>query len=119
LSSAYEFGAEALFEEPSIQDLIVTPVFGSLLGRYFMQVRHDISKREDELGYRTTKDKWLWVLTDPLGSLNQQFDKLFGHETQVHVRSYSYLARHDQGTVFEPIQRDYDTVYGVEVRLQW
>ncbi len=59
LSSVYEFGVEALFEEPSIQDLIVTPVAGSLVGMYFMNVRGNILEREIALGHRTTKDKWL------------------------------------------------------------
>jgi hypothetical protein len=119
LSSMYEFGAEALFEEPSIQDLIVTPVFGSLLGRYFMRVRDDIHEREYELGYRTTKDKWLWVLTDPLGSLNRQVDKLIGRETSLQIRPYSYVIHRDRATQFEPAIAQNDIVYGVEFRLEW
>jgi len=119
LSSAYEFGAEALFEEPSIQDIIVTPVGGTLVGMYFMQVRDNIREREIALGHRTTKDKWLWVLTDPLGSLNRQFDKLFGWETEFHVRPYSYTRRRDPRMPFEPIPWDGDRVYGLEFRLQW
>jgi O-acetylhomoserine/O-acetylserine sulfhydrylase len=39
MSTAYEFGAEALFEQPSIQDLIVTPVGGVILGEYFIRLR--------------------------------------------------------------------------------
>jgi hypothetical protein len=119
LSSMYEFGAEALFEEPSIQDLIVTPVFGSLLGRYFMRVRDDIHDREYELGYRTTKDKWLWVLTDPLGSLNRQVDKLIGRETSLQIRPYSYVVRRDQAAPFEPLIEKNDPVYGVAFLLEW
>ena len=34
LSTLYEFGAEAFFEPVSYQDLIVTPLIGSLLGEY-------------------------------------------------------------------------------------
>lgn len=119
LSSMYEFGAEALFEEPSIQDLIVTPVFGSLLGRYFMHVRHDIREREELLGYRATRDKWLWVLTDPLGSLNSQVDRLLGRETQLQIQPYRYLPHRDQRFFLEPDRRDKDVVYGLQVRLQW
>ncbi|MCP5090847.1 MAG: DUF3943 domain-containing protein [Gammaproteobacteria bacterium] len=119
LSSMYEFGAEALFEEPSIQDLIVTPVFGSLLGRYFMHVRHDIREREEVLGYRATRDKWLWVLTDPLGSLNSQVDRLLGRETQLQIRPYSYSLHRDQSFFLEPNRQDEDVVYGLQVRLQW
>lgn len=119
LSSAYEFGVEALFEEPSIQDVITTPIGGSLVGMYFINVRDNIREREIAIGHRTTKDKWLWVLTDPLGSLNRQFDKLFGRETELHVRPYSYVRRRDPGMPFEPIPWDEDRVYGLEFRLRW
>jgi len=119
LSSAYEFGAEALFEEASIQDLIVTPIGGSLLGMYFMKVRDRIREREMALGHKTTGDKWLWVLTDPLGSLNHQFDKLFGWDTELQLRPYSYVRRHDPATPLESIPWKEDRVYGLEVSLRW
>jgi len=86
LSAAYEFGAEALFEQPSIQDLIVTPVFGSLLGGYFMGVRNNIRERSAARGYRTTGDKWVWVLTDPLGAINRTVDGWFGLESNLQIR---------------------------------
>lgn len=119
LSSAYEFGVEALFEEPSIQDIIVTPIGGALVGMYFMNVRDNIREREIGLGRRTTKDKWLWVLTDPLGSLNRQVDRLFGWETNLQVRPYSYVRSRDPNTLFEPASWDDDRVYGIEFRLRW
>lgn len=119
LSTMYEFGFEALFEEPSIQDLFVTPIAGSVLGVYFMHVRDGIHEREVELGYRTTKDKWLLVLTDPLGSLNRQFDKLFGWDAQLQVRPYRYVQRRDPNMTFDTIQWKQDRVYGLEFRLQW
>jgi hypothetical protein len=119
LSSAYEFGAEALFEEPSIQDIIVTPVGGALVGMYFMNVRDNIREREIALGKRTTKDRWLWVLTDPLGSLNRKFDKLFGWETELQVQPYSYVRRRDLNMPYEPAPWNDDRVYGIEIRLRW
>lgn len=119
LSSIYEFGVEALAEDVSIQDLIVTPVFGSLLGRYFMRVRHDIRDREGELGYRRTRDKWVWVLTDPLGSLNNSIDRMFGRETHLQIQPYSYVLRRDDGKQFESPAWNEETVIGLEFRLQW
>jgi len=119
LSSAYEMGAEALFEEVSIQDMIVTPTVGSLVGMYFMGVRDNIREREVTLGYRKTKDKWLWVLTDPLGSLNQQFDKLFGWEAELQVVPYNYVTHSDSGMPLEPVPWAEDRIYGLQVRLRW
>ncbi|NNF40684.1 MAG: DUF3943 domain-containing protein [Woeseiaceae bacterium] len=119
LSTIYEYGAEALFEEPSIQDLIVTPVFGSLLGAYFMNVRDGILIREQELGFRTTKDKWAWVLTDPLGSLNNQVDKMFGRETHLQLLPYRQVARRHHQWPGNVTTTDKDVVYGVGFSLQF
>ena len=88
LSTMFEFGAEALAEEPSYQDLVITPVLGSLAGLWFMDVREGVRERTAERGYRSTGDKWIWVLTDPLGSLNRQVDKLFGVDTEVSFMPY-------------------------------
>jgi len=119
LSTMYEFGFEALFEEPSIQDLFVTPIAGSILGAYFMRVRDGVHERELALGRRRTRDKWLMVLTDPLGSLNRQFDKLFGWDAELQVMPYSYVQGRDPTLDFSPIQWQQDRVYGLEFRLQW
>jgi len=82
LSTFYEAGPEALFEEPSIQDLIVTPVFGAWLGEYFMDWRSDIRQRTAARGYRSRRDNWLWYLTDPLDLLNTGVDRLFGRDAE-------------------------------------
>lgn len=92
LSAMFEFGAEALAEEPSYQDLVFTPALGSLVGLWFMDVREGVRERTAERGYRSTGDKWVWVLTDPLGSLNRQVDKLFGIETEVSFMPYFVTA---------------------------
>jgi len=120
LSSMYELGVEALFEEPSIQDLIVTPVFGSWLGTYFMRVRGDIRERSATRGYRTTKDKWVWVLTDPLGSLNSMFDKWFGwEESNLQIRPYLSERRPIGNSPFDPIESEKDRVIGVQFSFEW
>jgi len=119
LSSIYEFGAEALFEEPSIQDLIVTPVFGSLLGRYFMRVRGDIRDRDDLSGYRSTRDKWLWTLTDPLGSLNQLVDRRVGRETELRIQPYRSPLKHTYEPQFESRLGEGETVSGLQVTIRF
>jgi hypothetical protein len=80
LSGLFELGPEALFEQPSIQDLIVTPVLGSVLGYWFMELRDRIQRRgepADRLG------QTVLVLTDPLGALKGLVDDLFGVNAQL------------------------------------
>lgn len=83
LSTLYEYGAEAFFEPVSYQDLIVTPLVGSLLGEFvFSPVRDFIRSRPggpDSLG------KFVLVLTDPMGAVNELVDRLFGVEAQVNI----------------------------------
>lgn len=90
LSSAYEFGPEAMFEEPSVQDLIVTPVAGSLLGKYFMSVRKGIETRSEQRGYRTRRERWIWTLTDPLGAVNHRIDHVLGQDVEFRLSPYFY-----------------------------
>ena len=118
LSSMYEFGAEALFEEPSIQDLIVTPVFGSLLGRYFMTVRDNIRERDVERGHRTTRDKWIWALTDPLGSLNQAVDRMTERETELQIHPYR-TSSFEIPQAAATTQIDDDVAYGLQITVRW
>ena len=61
LSTMYEFGAEALFEQPSYQDLIITPAVGTLLGMYvFEPMRERIKAKGPEQKWY---DKMALVLT--------------------------------------------------------
>lgn len=120
LSALYEFGAEALFEEPSIQDLFLTPALGAPIGQYFMHVRDGIRERELATGRLRTRDRWALVLTDPLGTLNRQFDRWFGWgDAAVHVQPY-YLQRspadtRPQGAVAGRSERE----YGIRFHIAW
>ena len=84
LSSIFEFGAEAMVEQVSYQDLIFTPVLGSLLGEYvFMPLRAHIRAKEGPLD---TIDRIALVLTDPLGAINSAVGRTLGVETQLSLR---------------------------------
>ncbi len=92
LSALYEFGAEALFEKPSIQDLIVTPVGGTLIGLYFDDVRAGIKAKP---GKRGLGDQTVLVLTDPLGAISGGLDSLFGigkNKSELRLKAFSSTA---------------------------
>ena len=74
-STMYEFGVEAFFEKPSIQDLIVTPVAGALLGGFVLEpVRRHIRSKPTLDWY----DHVGLVLTDPIGALNTIVERVLG-----------------------------------------
>ena len=99
ISAMYEFGIESFFENPSIQDLIVTPIAGSLLGAYvFEPLRESIKSRQELRWYHDA----LLILTDPVGVLSAGVEKLFGLKPSVRI---SYSASQTQrlyGSVTEP-----------------
>lgn len=82
MSAMYEFGVECFFERPSIQDLIVTPVAGSILGALLFEPWRESIKRKQELRWY---DHAALVLTDPAGVLSLGFEKLFGIESTIMV----------------------------------
>lgn len=84
LSTLFEFGAEALFEQPSYQDLVVTPVAGYAVGRYlFMPLRNAIRARPGRPGWT---EKTALFLTDPMGVTNAAIDRVFGIGTHADLR---------------------------------
>ena len=62
----WECGIEAFAERPSIQDLIVTPVFGSILGEGFYLAKRSILDNNGELWGSTTLGTTALFIMDPM-----------------------------------------------------
>jgi Domain of unknown function (DUF3943) len=83
LSTLYEFGIEALFERPSYQDLLVTPVGGLLLGALlFEPIRRHIQGKPQQQWY----DHLTLAVTDPLGTANSMLERSLGIEAEIRVQ---------------------------------
>ena len=123
LSSVYEFGVEAIFEEPSIQDIFVTPALGAVLGSAFMNIREDIyAKQLTESGI-TGWDRFLLGATDPLGWLNRHVGKLVGYDAQVSFSPFQSRSRVPGASEMswdssQQSQND-DAVYGMQFTVRW
>lgn len=123
LSSIYEFGVEAIFEEPSIQDIFVTPALGVVLGGAFMNIREDIyAKQLTESGI-SGWDRFLLGATDPLGWLNRQVDKLIGQGAQVsfspvHGQFRRPVDPNTRAGSARQFQQD-GIVYGLQFTVRW
>jgi Domain of unknown function (DUF3943) len=94
LSGLYEFGIEALFERPSYQDLIVTPVGGVLLGALlFDPIRESIRSKPELHWY----DHLALTVTDPMGAANSIFERSLGLQRDIRIQFYlSELVPHAQ-----------------------
>lgn len=120
LSASYEFGAEALFENPSIQDLVVTPVGGWLLGRYFMAVREDILGGGADIGDLPFRQRAVLALTDPLGAINRTVDGWFGLDQPFAIRPFvatREVPRAPRERIAGPAQTE--RVYGLSFTYAW
>jgi hypothetical protein len=104
LSGVYEYGIEALFERPSYQDLLVTPVGGVLLGALlFEPVREHIRRKAARSWY----DHVALALTDPLGVSNRLVERLGGPQAEIRVRLYVPTLA-SSAPFHEPTARSFD-----------
>jgi hypothetical protein len=84
ISTMFEFGVECFFERPSIQDLIVTPVAGSLIGAFIFEPWRDSIKSKGALRWY---DHAVLVATDPIGVISLEFEKLFGIKPTIMINN--------------------------------
>ena len=66
----WEYGIESFAEVPSIQDLIVTPVAGALLGEGFYIAKRHILKNDDKLLGSKVLGKTALLLMDPMTEIS-------------------------------------------------
>jgi hypothetical protein len=104
LAALFEYTVEAFFEPVSLNDLIVSPVLGSLVGDHlFMPLRQKIREKP---GPPTWSDKALLVLIDPLGVVSAWTDRTFGVVSEVSLRPL--------GTTTAQVQRRERYGFGAE-----
>lgn len=73
----WEYGIEAFAEVPSIQDLIITPVIGSLMGEAFYQAQLKIDANGGKLLGSKALGTTATVLMNPAGALSKKINKMF------------------------------------------
>jgi hypothetical protein len=120
LSASYEFGVEAFAEQPSIQDLIVTPVGGWFVGRYFMALREDILAGHDPMTELPFRQRFILAMTDPLGAINHTVNGWFGLEQRFNVQPYVKVrAVRDRFADVGPVPPQTERVYGINFTYHW
>jgi len=124
LSTLYEYGAEALFEPVSYQDLIVTPVAGALLGEYlFTPLRQKIRAKSGHLKWY---DKAVLFITDPLGVVSEETNRILGVNASVSFRPLvigpipqSSAGWSDETGITLPARTRDKPVWGLQIKIIW
>ncbi len=68
----WEMGIEGFAEAPSIQDIIITPGIGSILGEFMLGVENKILLNDGKVGNSKFIGKTTLMLIDPIGTLANQ-----------------------------------------------
>jgi len=90
----WECGIEAFAERPSIQDLIVTPVFGSILGEGFYLAKRSILDNNGALWGSTTLGTTALFLMDPMTEITTRlFPKRAAEDSRFSFSSQPIISR--------------------------
>ena len=73
----WEFGVEACMERPSYQDLVITPVVGSIMGEFFYKFKRHIVNNDYRLFGSKVVGNIAAFIVDPVNG----FTDLFSHST--------------------------------------
>lgn len=74
----WEYGFEAFAERPSIQDLLITPIVGSLLGEMFYRAEQNILANGGRLAGSKKLGKVALVVLNPMGAVSNSINKAVG-----------------------------------------
>lgn len=105
----WEYGIEAFAEIPSWQDLLITPIVGSLVGEQFFRWKGKIIRNEKKVLNSRFLGGTSLFLIDPF---NQILNGL-GYKTKNKIQTYSAIA---------PIDYDFSankTIWGLQIVMQF
>ncbi len=76
----WEYGFEAIAEKPSIQDLFITPIIGSLIGEVFYQWSLKIEANDGKVLNSRGLGKVVLFLLNPAGKISDSINNFLGHK---------------------------------------
>ena len=85
----WEYGYEAFAEIPSLQDLIATPVVGSLLGEYFHHLELSLDKNNGKIFNSTTLGNIGYFFLNPIGMVANSLDNMLHIKTTMYIEAYN------------------------------
>ena len=83
----YEYGVEAFFERPSMQDLFVTPMIGTLHGEMMLFWERRIKNHQNTFAGSWLLGQVCLNVIDPIGCVTRQLDRLSYIFPNTHMKS--------------------------------
>jgi hypothetical protein len=74
----WEYGIEAVAEKPSIQDLIITPVFGAIVGEQFYKWDQQIRANDGMVGGSKSLGSTTLFLMNPAQEISKRMNQFWG-----------------------------------------
>ncbi|MCW8327375.1 DUF3943 domain-containing protein [Photobacterium sp. SDRW27] len=114
----WEYGVEAFAEVPSIQDIIVTPLFGAAVGEWMFQTEAGITSNGGEvMGSETLGDVSLFFL-NPVGHIHYWMTNWWQGDTEVSFTYTPWFGNTDAANFALDAGADYDRQFiGLQVKL--
>ena len=88
----WEYGYEAFAEIPSTQDLIATPVIGSLLGEGFFYLEKELDKNHGLIWGSKILGNISYFFLNPIGRMTDSMDKFFNVDLEFHYKVFQPAA---------------------------
>lgn len=109
----WEYGIEAIAERPSIQDLIATPVLGSIIGEVFFQLASKIRENNKEVLGSKKLGKLLLILLTPAEVLFEEINSFLGKKAIQEARTF-FVFGNRSNPMMPGIRSSY---FGVELQF--
>ncbi|MGF1729761.1 DUF3943 domain-containing protein [Photobacterium kasasachensis] len=114
----WEYGVEAFAEVPSIQDIIVTPLFGAAVGEWMYQTEADITANGGEvMGSERLGNVSLFLL-NPVGHIHYWMTNWWEGDTEVSFTYTPWFGNTEAANFALDAGANYDSAFiGLQVRL--
>ncbi|AJR09352.1 hypothetical protein H744_2c2696 [Photobacterium gaetbulicola Gung47] len=114
----WEYGVEAFAEVPSIQDIIVTPLFGAAVGEWMFQTEMEITaNRGKVMGSKTMGDVSLFLL-NPVGHIHYWVTDWWRGDADVSLTYTPWFGNTEAASFALDAGAAYDPVFvGLELKL--
>lgn len=115
----WEYGVEAFAETPSIQDLIITPVIGSIMGEVFYRTEQKIRANDGKVAGSKKLGSFLMIVMNPMGAISNEINELFGTKVVQDARARWVVRQQGYGSSRQGPNIERGGFWGLEVQFRF